>query len=168
MGKETDPDEGVMGDEITGDLEFSKNKWTSTCPEATTVDVKVTDEGFALQGRNEVTGFDIGMNYKEMISDMAGYAVTFKMPEKVLASSGATHAFYGMYIGEATLKNFTEMKSVYIRWSYATEKRGGRRQSRSDRLGQYAGQSADRLLFARGPRKNAGGQRNGSHGAFRV
>lgn len=120
-GKETDPDEGVMGDEITGDLEFSKNKWTSTCPEATTVDVKVTDEGFALQGRNEVTGFDIGMNYKEMIPDMAGYAVTFKMPEKVLASSGATHAFYGMYIGEATLKNFTEMKSVYIRWSYATE-----------------------------------------------
>lgn len=120
-GKEDDPEEGVIGDEITGKLEFSKKQWSSICPAETTTDVKISDEGFVLKGRNTVTGFDIGMNYKEMLSDSEEISATIKMPEKVLASSGSTHAFYGMYIGDATLKNFTEMKTVYLRFSYTTE-----------------------------------------------
>ena len=120
-GREIDPNEGVMGDEIEGELEFGKKEWSSTCPEATAVDVKVTDEGFVLQGRNEETGFDIGMNYKKQIEDMDGFAATFLLPEKVLQSSGETHGRYGMYIGESTLKNFSDMKSIFIRWEYSTE-----------------------------------------------
>lgn len=117
-GKVVDPNEGVMGDSITGTLEFNKNEWTSITPDGTSVDVKITDGGFVLDGKNTVSGFNVGMNYKSPIADLNGYAVTVALPEKILQSGGAVKGWYGMFIGDVTNSNFADMNSVFIRWRY--------------------------------------------------
>lgn len=122
VGKYVDQQEGVVGDDVTGKLEFNKDDWTSFTPDTATVDYKVDGDGFRMYGINKTTGFAAGVNYGTAIAldQTHEFSATFKLPETVFATDGAKAARYGMFLGEVTHRNFADQKSVYIRWTYAS------------------------------------------------
>ncbi len=119
--KAPDPAAGVLGDEITGTLEFHKDDWINITPSPNVIDVRVDNEtGFVLKGRSVQYGWNIGMNYLCDIGELDEYAVTLKPSDTVLASQGSTYGYYGMFVGDKTRTNFSEMRSIYVRWYYAS------------------------------------------------
>ncbi len=118
---EPDPYEGVYADEITGKTEFVRSQFVNIAPtETAIVNYAVTDDGLSVFGRNETLGFSAGLCYTEAIEFAHDKEFTFtvKMPEDVYAANNDKHGYYCFFIGDSTHKNFSEMRSIYLRISY--------------------------------------------------
>ncbi len=121
LGKMVDDNIGNVADEITGELEFSSRQWTAITPADTLINLRIEEDGFYADGMARKTGFAIGVCYNRNLASVNGLTATFKMPEKVKASGGAIHGYYGMFIGSMTNRNFTDQDSLLIRFSFDTE-----------------------------------------------
>ncbi len=119
---ETEPPMVEIGDEITDALEFGKEEWLNITPSPNVIDVKVDNEqGFVLKGRSVQYGWNIGMTYQKDIGNLKDFAITVKTSDAVISSAGSTHGWYGMFVGDKSNCNFSEMRSIFIRWQYNTE-----------------------------------------------
>lgn len=118
---EPDPYEGDYADEITGETEFVRKQFVNIAPSDTAiVNYAVTADGLSAFGRNETLGFSAGLCYTEAIefSHDKEFTFTVKMPEDVYAANDNKHGYYCFFIGDSTHKNFSEMRSIYLRISY--------------------------------------------------
>lgn len=118
---EPDPYEGDYADEITGETEFVRSQFVNIAPSDTAiVNYAVTEDGLSAFGRNETLGFSAGLCYTEEveITHDKEFTFTVKMPENVYAANSNKHGYYCFFIGDSTHKNFSEMRSIYLRISY--------------------------------------------------
>lgn len=121
IGEVVDKNEGVYADELTGELEFTRNDFVYlTPPDSTITNYEVTDEGLSILGRNETLGFSAGLGYMQAldITHESEFTFTVLMPEDVFSYNMEKHGYYCFFIGNATHCNFSEMKSLYLRVSY--------------------------------------------------
>lgn len=121
IAPEPDPYEGDYADEITGETEFVRKQFVNIAPSDTAiVNYAVTADGLSMFGRNETLGFSAGLCYTEAIelTHTKEFNFTVKMPENVYAANSDKHGYYCFFIGDSTHKNFSEMRSVYLRISY--------------------------------------------------
>ena len=118
---EPDPYEGDYADEITGETEFVRSQFVNIAPADTAiVNYTVTADGLSAFGRNQTLGFSAGLCYTEAIelTHTKEFNFTVKMPEDVYAANSEKHGYYCFFIGDSTHKNFSEMRSIYLRISY--------------------------------------------------
>ena len=117
---ERDLNEGVYGDEITGETEFVRSQYVNIAPDDATFNYAVTEDGLSVFGRNDAKGFAAGLGYTEEITlnHDKEFNFTVKMPENVYAANDERHGYYCFFIGDSTHKNFSEMRSIYLRISY--------------------------------------------------
>ncbi len=116
----SDPYDGVYDDEIVGENEFVRTQFVNIAPDTASAKYTLTADGLSVFGRNDASGFAAGIGYTESVwldHDME-YTFTVKMPEDVYASDGTRHGYYCFFLGDSTNKNFSEMRSIYLRVSY--------------------------------------------------
>ncbi len=117
---EPDPYEGDYADEIDGETEFIRTQYVNIAPDSATYHYAVTNEGISIFGRNDALGFGAGLGFTEALTLDRETQLTFtvKMPETVYASGAEKHGYYCLFLGDSTHKNFSEMRSIYLRISY--------------------------------------------------
>ena len=119
-GAATDKFEGVYGDDITGKLEFTRFDYNSLAPEGSTLDYSVNEDGLAIFGRNDVNGFAAGLSRQTPVTVDHGTELSFTllMPEEVYSTNSNKAAEYSAFICESANVNFSETRSLYLRFTY--------------------------------------------------
>ena len=112
--------EGVYGDDITGKQEFSRYDYNNLTPDGTVLAYSVTEDGLAMFGRNDVNGFAAGLSYQTplTVDHDNELSFTFLMPEEVYSTHSGKNAEYSVFICESPNVNFSETRSLYLRFTY--------------------------------------------------
>ena len=122
-GSGSDSFEGVIGDEITGKLEFTRFDYNSLTPQGTVLDYSVTEDGLAMFGRNDDNGFAAGLSWQQPVTLDHDNELSFTMvmPEEVYTTNGNKVAEYSVFVCEIPNVNFSETRSLYLRFSYRSD-----------------------------------------------
>lgn len=116
----TDP----VTDEITGELEFCPDDWVNIAPsDPSETRYGIDEDGLRVFGRNDRLGFSAGLSFLKPLelSPDADLVFTVTLPEEVYTANAVCHGGYCFFIGDATHRNFSEMKSIYLRMNWLSD-----------------------------------------------